>query len=813
MGSRSCGKKPTVRAFGSLATLAFLLTVVLAAFSAPAGKPSAPTRPATPASAPGGPVSYERDVKPLLVARCYACHGNGTRLGDFQIDTREGVLTGGTTHPVVVPGHGAQSYLIKLVSGQIPGQIMPMRGPRLTPAEIGLLRAWIDQGVSFGATQTAGLWKPSLAARRPKVPAARLGSGLTNPIDRLLQPYFQANHVPNGAPVDDRTYARRVSLDLTGLLPSPTELDAFTHDHRPDKRARLARRLLADRDAYATHWLSFWNDLLRNDYAGTGYIDGGRTQITDWLYASLRDNKPYDQFVSQLINPTPASAGFTRGIVWRGVVNASQTPAMQAAQNISQVFLGVNLKCASCHDSFISSWKLADAYGMAGIYADGPLEMVRCDKPTGHIASVKCLYPKLGVIDATAPREKRQAQLAAALTGPSDGRLARTFVNRLWARLLGRGLVEPTDDMDARPWNPDLLDWLASDFADHGYDVQRTLLLIVTSRAYQRPAVAQPSERVENFRFTGPVVKRMTAEQFSDAVSTLTGVWPRAATPLQIAGGKPVLPSGAHAAIRFASGVLKSGSATVDVDVTGAQALSLIATNDGGPKFDDDWADWAEPTLVTPTGEVKLTSLKWVAATTGYGEIQTDKNVVGKPLRLGGQTFAGGLGAHANSVITYLLPPGVTRFRATVGPDRGGVDEGAGKAAVAFFVVTGDQRLAQSRAALALADPLTRALGRPNREQVVTERLTAATTLQALELTNGRTLAAMISDGAARATQAPHRTPAQIVDALYTQALGRPPTSAERRIALAQIGSPVRPSGVEDLLWELVMLPEFQLVY
>jgi len=796
------------RALWGLWTVGFLCLIGLAGLSSP---------PATsaPPQAPAGPVSYDRDVKPLLVARCYACHGNGTRLGGFAVDSREGVLTGGQVHPGVVPGSSAKSYLIKLVQGEVPGEVMPARGPRLTPVEVGLLRAWIDQGVSFGSAKTA-LWTPPLAPRHPKLPLPRPGSGLTNPVDRLLQSYFAANKIVPPTLTDDRTFARRVSLDTIGLLPQPDELDAFVRDRRPDKRARLVQRLLGDDTAYADHWLTFWNDMLRNDYAGTGYIDGGRTQITGWLYGALWHNLPYDKFVAQLVAPTPDSAGFTNGIVWRGTVNASQTPAMQAAQNVSQVFLGVNLKCASCHNSFVSSWKLADAYGMAGVYSpsNGPLEMVRCDKPTGQAAPIKFIYPTLGTIDSSAPREKRMAQLAAALTGPRDGRLTRTFVNRLWAKLMGRGLVEPTDEMDSRPWDPDLLDWLASDFADHGYDVKRTIGLIVTSRAYQMPAVGQPSERAEDYHFTGPTVKRMSAEQFCDAVSRLTGVWSSPASPLQIVNGQPQPTLGRQGVTKFQSGVIKSGSVPIDIDITGAQTLSLVVTNGGSSSFADDWADWAEPTLTGPKGAIKLTDLKWASATTGYGTVQIDKNVIAKPLRLDGKTFAGGIGTHANSVLTYLLPPGLTRFRAIAGPDMGALEEGKGITTLAFFVLTGDRSLVETRAALAQADPLQRALGRPNREQVVTERLTAATTLQALELTNGETLAGMLDAGATRWTTADRsQPPTHLVNALYLQALGRPPTLAERKAALAEIGSPVRPEGVQDLLWALVMLPEFQLVY
>ena len=220
----------------------------------------------------------------------------------------------------------------------------------------------------------------------------------------------------------------------------------------------------------------------------------------------------------------PGAEGFTKGIVWRGVVNASQTPEMQAAQNISQVFMGVNLKCASCHDSFINDWQLADAYGLASIYADRPLEMVECDQPTGKTASMKFLYPELGSIDPASPKGVRLDQLMHALIGPDNGRLARTIVNRLWARFMGRGLVEPVDDMEQASWYPDLLDWLAEDLVAHGYDLKRTMTVILTSRAYQRVAVS-PVAADASYVFRGPETRRLTAEQFVDAVSAVTGVW------------------------------------------------------------------------------------------------------------------------------------------------------------------------------------------------------------------------------------------------------------------------------------------------
>ena len=168
------------------------------------------------------------------------------------------------------------------------------------------------------------------------------------------------------------------------------------------KRSERVRQLLDRGDDYATNWLTFWNDALRNDYTGTGYITGGRSDISGWLYNALKNNKPYNEFVTQLISPDKESKGFIEGIQWRGVVNASQRTEIQAAQNVSQVFLGLNIKCASCHNSFINEWKLEDAYALANVFSDSSLEINRCDKPTGKYTNARILWPQLGTIDNNA---------------------------------------------------------------------------------------------------------------------------------------------------------------------------------------------------------------------------------------------------------------------------------------------------------------------------------------------------------------------------------------------------------------------------
>src|SRR5262249_3434578 len=154
-----------------------------------------------------------------------------------------------------------------------------------------------------GFTFKTAAYVPPLKPRRPALPAVRAGH--EHPIDRIVDAYWAERKVTAANLLDDAALARRLYLDVIGLLPSSGELSAFLADSSSDKRGRLIRRVLDDQRAYAEHWLTFWNDLLRNDYQGTGYIDGGRKQISSWLYNSLVANKPYDQFVRELISPTP----------------------------------------------------------------------------------------------------------------------------------------------------------------------------------------------------------------------------------------------------------------------------------------------------------------------------------------------------------------------------------------------------------------------------------------------------------------------------------------------------------------------------
>ncbi|MHC1768082.1 MAG: DUF1549 domain-containing protein [Verrucomicrobiia bacterium] len=801
-------------------------------------------------------VDFANDIKPIFEARCISCHGRGKNKGSFALDSRETMLRGGDSGPAVVIGQSAESYLIELVSGLDPDNVMPQKGTKLTADEVGLLRAWIDEGAGWDASVTFARAAPiNLKAPEPRLPVGPAARGLENGIDTLLKQYFHERNIEPGPKVSDRIFARRAYLDVIGLLPTPAELERFLAEDRPDKRERLVRRLLADNEAYAQHWLTFWNDLLRNDYQGTGYIDDGRKQITGWLYSALADNMPFDRFVAELVNPTPQSEGFVKGIVWRGVVNASQTPEMQAAQNISQVFMGVNLKCASCHDSFINDWTLADAYGLASVYADGELEMVHCDKPTGKTALMKFLYPELGNIDPSASKPDRLEQLAGLITQKQNGRLSRTIVNRLWARFMGRGLVEPLDDMEQPAWHPELLDWLAADLVENGYDLRKSIERILTSEAYQLASVPATEGVAKEYTFRGPLVRRISAEQFQDAISRITGVWHAvpASTQADFSAGRnhsalsevenPArlqwIWSDAGAEERAQPGTVYFRK-VLALPAKPAQASMVIACDNSFKLFVNgkeaaSGRDHNKPVLVDLMPHLKQGENVFAVEAVNRpahpdSEALDQANPAGlicyariRGEKTDNETRAGQVWDLGSSSSWRWSTEKTEGWQTAefVDSDWASAAE-LGNASVGPWNL--ERKLAQSlssaslvghvRASLVAADPLLVALGRPNREQVITSRASAATTLQALELTNGKTLADHLKRGSERLLAELHNAPNRdLIDTVFERALARPPAGDERDLAEELVGKPARQEGLEDLLWTVAMLPEFQLIY
>ena len=205
------------------------------------------------------------------------------------------------------------------------------------------------------------------------------------------------------------------------------------------------------------------------------------------------------------------------------VANHVDVPEMQMATTISQVFLGIQLKCASCHDSFVDRWKLEDAWGFAAALGDGEFDIYRCELPTDEKATPRFPLAGLGKIDPESDAHQRRRQVATLMTTERNGLFARTIVNRIWARLFGRGLIEPLDEMmEHEPWDSDLLDWLSHELIRQKYDLRDFLVLITTSQAYQATSVGRRQAiGSKDYSFRGPEIRRLTAEQFCDCITSL----------------------------------------------------------------------------------------------------------------------------------------------------------------------------------------------------------------------------------------------------------------------------------------------------
>jgi hypothetical protein len=646
-----------------------------------------------------------------------------------------------------------------------------------------------------------GAVPPRLDPRKPDLPpeAARY----TNKIDYLLDVYFRKNGVKAGAPVSDELFLRRAYYDMWGLPPSPSERAAFLADSRSDKRARLVERLLNERRHFAEHWISFWNDLLHND-EGVTYI-GDRKSITPWLRAALEDNMPYDRMARALLNPVKADdpEGFLIGVNWRGEISASQRPVIQAAQNSAQVFLGINLKCNACHDSFINQWKLKDAYGLASFFTDERLEVVRCDAPTGEMARPKFLYPQLGSVNEDAPLAEKRAVVAELFTKRENGRFPRTFVNRIWKKLLGRGFIEPVDDLDAKSWNDDLLDWLSEEFAAQGYDINWLLHQIMTSRAYQMPSVPTTEREESPYVFRGPFPRRLTAEQFADSVSAITGEWrvlgstkPAPgeyarewrfkASPLTRSLGRPIRDLAVTERINdpttlqmlelvngrtlaawlrrgsmrmvgqlppapaslFDSGVVHSNYVDVDIDITGAKELRLLLVDHDSYDPQQVVAGWAEPTLEGPGASVTL-------PTNGVLTFRNDNE------------RSAILAAVPSELVFDIRGKGYTRFRARVGASQSSL-RSVVNPRIRFYVFVEKPDMEQ--------------LGRVQGEPPVPRPVVSLET-------------------------------EKLITEIFRHALSRDPDEDERNAVRSFFkDEKVTAEAVEDLLWSILLTPEFQYI-
>lgn len=368
---------------------------------------------------------------------------------------------------------------------------------------------------------------------------------LTNPIDTLVWDRFALLGLQPSELVDDGSFLRRVYLDSIGTLPTVAEVRSFLDDSAPDKRVKLVEELLS-RSEYADFWAMKWADILRVDRERIQ--SNGTIAMTRWLRDQFASNRPYDEFVTDVITATGSTVSESPAAFY--VVH---NDAEKLARSISQAFLGVRIECAQCHHHPFEKWGQHDYFAFAGFFTgvkqkkmgavaqkiiEGPGQDLPHPRTQQKIPTAGLGGTPIVVGDGST----RRLALAQWMTQPTNPFLARMFVNRLWAHYFGRGLADPIDDM--RSTNPasnePLLNMLAKRFISDGFDVKKITKLILTSRAYQLSVEVNESNELDQQNFSHARWKAMSAEVLLDAISQATGVdeafngWPEGYRAIQI---------------------------------------------------------------------------------------------------------------------------------------------------------------------------------------------------------------------------------------------------------------------------------------
>jgi hypothetical protein len=334
---------------------------------------------------------------------------------------------------------------------------------------------------------------------------------------------------------DDATFLRRVYLDLIGSIPTPTQARQFLDSADPQKRRKLVDELL-DREEYPLFWALKWADVMRGNRETIS--QRGVHNFHRYLVRTFESDRPFDQVAREILT----SVGNTIEVPAANFYRVSRNPT-DTAESFSQLFLGVRIQCAKCHNHPYESITQRDYYGLAATFARVNLKGQRFGrddevvflKDSGEVkmpGSDQAMLPfAFGeALELSAESDDHREQLAVWLTSPKNRFFARSTVNRVWYHLMGRGLVDPIDDFRESnpPSNPGLLDALANDFVQNGYRFKPLMRSILNSNSYQLAADLKETQssraaRAEPY-FTRAVIRMLSAEQIIDAISTATGI-------------------------------------------------------------------------------------------------------------------------------------------------------------------------------------------------------------------------------------------------------------------------------------------------
>lgn len=348
-----------------------------------------------------------------------------------------------------------------------------------------------------------------------------------NSVDRAVFAKLRTLGIPPSELCSDSAFLRRVTLDITGRLPTLEEIELS----RSESREQIVDRLLQD-DGYAFTFANKWSAILRNRHT-TEETRYAAYAFHDWLVTSFRENKPFDRFVRELLTAS-GSPQTDPAVVWFRQVNSTES----RIEDIAQLFLGQRLQCARCHHHPFEKWGQQDYYQMAAFFSkvekrDG--SAAQEPRFVSRVGDASMKHPKSGEnlrpagldaapVDLSSLDDPRHA-FADWMVGANNPFFAKSIANRYWKHFMGRGLVEPEDDMRITnpPTNPELLDALSEELKNSGFDVKRLIKTICLSSTYQLSELANQQNLRDSTCYSRYYPKRLTAEVLLDAIDDVLG--------------------------------------------------------------------------------------------------------------------------------------------------------------------------------------------------------------------------------------------------------------------------------------------------
>ncbi len=529
----------------------------------------------TPSLCEAGAPSFDVDIKPLFQSKCLHCHGEKVQKNGLDLRTRAGLIQGGKTGSAMQPGSLRESLIWTFVATAK----MPADDGELTSGEKDLLRRWILAGAPQTASEAAKVTAKT-NQEATVVADVRGVEVMAGRIDEQISVRLKEEDVSAAPKASDAEFLRRVYLDLNGRTPSFDETLKFLESNHPQKRAELIEQRLASPE-FGGHMAIIWHKLLIPKSAGA-YSRIPHDKFRNWLSGEFNEDRPWSEIVSSLVtaegylpsnkdnaNNRKKDAKLQPQNVATAFINAHNTEGRPQPKGIvasvSRLFLAQSIECAQCHNHPQAKWEQTDFWAAAAffervryeraVYGDTsigklvePIEgndLIYEDKAKARYSFVKGVYDE-AVIDMEDPNGQLTGQMIRAkfLDGPqpeldpqksyrasfagwatskTNPYFARAMVNRVWAQLLGRGFVEPVDDMseDNPPSHPQLLADLSAEFAATGFDVKHLIRCICNSQTYQRTSAPPGGKPASQKLFAHQSLKQMTEYQLLASLRTV----------------------------------------------------------------------------------------------------------------------------------------------------------------------------------------------------------------------------------------------------------------------------------------------------